>query len=222
MGDESRGKPTVAKLSGMVLLTMLGIAAMLLFTSALTPAGQTAAAPNDTKQRRPRVEHFKSVRLAKPLTQIRVNNGKPDYLYSTLYSIKLPELKVGDVVQAHAQFEATNDAYRDRDAPLTTVMFAHAMLLHDKETIYDHSEAKPTDPVVCDYSGENITKDMHHGFRTLVGSFQAERAGDAWLSVIVYAAHVKADPKKNMLRIEGNWPKQSTHGDLRAIVFRND
>lgn len=167
-----------------------------------------------------RVTHHKSKPIPNPLREIRVNNGRPrvngqpTYLYSTLYSLHLPKLKAGDVVHAHAQFEVTNDS------PFPVVMLAHAMLLHTRETIYDHSPVKPTDEVVADYSGENVTDGMHHGFRTIVGSFEAKRDGDAWLSTLIYAAHINADHTKHVLRIEGNWPGQQPYGDMRAMVFR--
>lgn len=187
--------------------------------SLLIAAGAALALPSAARSA-VRVTHHKSRPIPNPLREIRVNNGRPrvngrpTYLYSTLYSLHLPKLKVGDVVQVHAQFEATNDS------PFDVVMFAHAMLLHERETIYDHVPTKPTDKVISDYSGENITAGMHHGFRTKVGTFEVERNGDAWASTLIYAAHIHADPSKHVLRIEGSWPGQDSYGDMRAIVFR--
>ena len=184
-----------------------------------TALGASAMASPCAAAALPRVRHLKSTPIPQPLREIRINNGRPrvndrpTYLYSTLYSLRLPQLRRGDVVMVHSQFEATNDS------PFDVVMFAHAVLLHDRETIYDHVAKKPADQVVCDYSGENITAGMHHGFRTLVGSFSAQRDGDAWVSTIVYAAHINANPDKHVLRIEGSWPGQDPYGDMRAIVF---
>ncbi|HKB05388.1 MAG TPA: hypothetical protein VKD90_24400 [Gemmataceae bacterium] len=128
------------------------------------------------------------------------------FKYTTLYSLKLPDLKRGDVVQAHSQFEVTNDLG-------VNVMLAHSMLLHVKETVVAH-EDKPDGRVLCEYAGENITPGMHHGFRTLTGSIAVPDDGDAWLSVVLYAASTGVPPGRRLT-------VQKNYGSLRAIVFRN-
>ena len=55
---------------------------------------------------------------------------------------------------------------------------------------------------------------MHHGFRTLAGSFAATADGDAWLSVVVYSASL-APKAGDVVKVERGY------GGLRAIVFRN-
>ena len=133
------------------------------------------------------------------------NHYKP-YQYSTLYSLYLPNLSGGEIVQAHCQFEVTNDLE-------TNVMLAHAMLLHRSETVIKNSEKKPSGSLLCPYAGENVTPGMHHGFRTLVGSCQVEGAGDAWISVIAYCA-TNGTAKGRKVKVEKNY------GGLSAIAFR--
>ena len=128
------------------------------------------------------------------------------FKYTTLFSLKLPDLRRGDVVQAHSQFEVTNDLG-------VNVMLAHAMLLHDKETVVVHAD-KPAGRPLCEYAGENVTQGMHHGFRTLVGSTAVADDGDAWVSVVVYAASTGV-PIGRKVTVQKNY------GSLRAIVFRN-
>jgi hypothetical protein len=110
------------------------------------------------------------------------------------------------VVQAQAQFEVTNDLG-------VNVMLAHAMLLHGKETLVAH-EDKPDGRPLCEYAGENVTPGMHHGFRTLAGSIAVADDGDAWVSVVVYAASTGVPVGKRLA-------VQKNYGSLRAIVFRN-
>jgi hypothetical protein len=153
----------------------------------------------------PRVDHYSTGpngELVPAITPVR----KAPYRYTTLYALKLPGLRAGDVVQAHAQFEVTNDLG-------VPVMVAHAMLVHPKRVVVAHAGAPPG-AVVSEYAGENVTPDMHHGFRTLVGSFAAAADGDAWLSVLIYAA---SQPPKagEAVKVERGY------GGLRATVFRN-
>ena len=139
------------------------------------------------------------------VASLPLTGGKP-YRYWTVYSVKLPGLKKGDLVIATAQFEATNDLGYN-------AMFAHALLCSDKELILKGGN-KPGDMTVCEYAGENITRDTHHGFRTLASSFVAEQNGDAWLSVVIYAASTAA-------RIGDKLTVQQGYGGLRAVVLRN-
>ncbi|HVK08518.1 MAG TPA: hypothetical protein VM597_07045 [Gemmataceae bacterium] len=166
---------------------------------------EAAARPPAPADPRPRVDHYgtgPNGELVAAITPVR----KAPYRYTTLYSLKLPALRAGDVVQAHAQFEVTNDLG-------VPVMVAHGMLVHPKRTVVAHA-ASPPGTFVAEYAGENVTPDMHHGFRTLAGSFAATADGDAWLSVVIYAAG-PAPKAGQTLEVERGY------GGLRAIVFRN-
>ena len=172
----------------------------------LGTAGVTKAGPSESEapaHRGLRVEHFTTPPGAELVSSIAVRPSH--YRFSTLYSLRLPALRKGDVVQAHAQFEVTNNLKYN-------VMLAHAMLLHGEETIVVDAN-NPEERVLCEYAGENITPDMHHGFRTLIGSFAAEESGDAWVSVVIYAVS-SAAKSGDRLRVE------KPYGGLRAIVFR--
>lgn len=153
----------------------------------------------------PRFDHYTTSRGAEALGAISVVRGQP-FRFSTLYSVKVPALRAGDVVQAHAQFELTNDCG-------INVMLGHAMVVHHEETVIDHSDTRPGGDVICEYAVENITPGMHHGFRTLVGSFSAERDGDHWLSVVIYAAASSAKDGDTLAVEKG-------YGGLRAIAYR--
>lgn len=128
------------------------------------------------------------------------------YRFTSLYSLKLPGLRKGDVVQVHSQFELTNDLGFN-------VMLAHAMLLTTNESIIKYGD-KPSGIILSNYAGENITRNMHHGFRTLVGSARIDEDGDAYVSVIVYAASDASKPG-DKLKVERGY------GRLQATVFRN-
>jgi hypothetical protein len=167
-------------------------------------AGLAAQMPHAPSQQRPRVDHYTTAPGGELVASIVLAHNP--YRFTTLYSLKLPDLRRGDVVQAHCQFEVTNDLGFD-------VMLAHAMLIHRKETVVVHRD-QPEGRLLCEYAGENITPNMHHGFRTLMGSLSLEDDGDGWVSVLIYAASSAAKPG-NTLSVEKNY------GGLRAIVFRN-
>lgn len=174
-------------------------------TVVLGASNTVAVAATPVERAGPRVDHYTTgpgAELVPFITRVK----KAPYNFTTLYSLKLPALKAGDVGQAHCQFEVTNDLG-------FTVMIAHAMLVHRKETVVDHGH-KPEGQVISEYAGENVTPDMHHGFRTLAGSFAADVDGDAWLSVLIYSA---SNSPKSGDRIK----VMTGYGGLRAVVFRN-
>jgi hypothetical protein len=162
-----------------------------------------AGASGTLPRQGPRVEHFSTSPGAELVSAIEVRPSF--YRYATLYSLKVPVLRKGDVVQAHAQFEVTNNLGFN-------VMLGHAMLLHPEETIVVHGDM-PGARILCEYAGENLTPDMHHGFRTLMGSFAATDDGDVWISVLIYAISSVAKPA-DRLTVE------KAYGGLRVIVFR--
>lgn len=155
---------------------------------------------------RPRVDHYATPAGSELIGKLALSTQKK-YKFCTLYILKVPDLRKGDVVQAHSQFEITNDVG-------VPVSVAHAMLLHDKKTIVKDSPTQSKDRRLCDYAGENLTSEMHHGFRTLMGSFQVEKDGDAWVSVVIYA--------DGGIELAGRTlTVEKSYGGLRAIVFRN-
>lgn len=155
---------------------------------------------------RPRVDHYATPANGELIGKLVLGTQKK-YRFSTLYSLKLPELRKGDVVQAHAQFEVTNDLR-------VPVSIAHAMLVHAKKTIVKDDPTQSKDRRLCEYAGEWLTPEMHHGFRTLMGSFAATADGDAWVSVVIYSV-ANEELAGRTLTVEKNY------GGLRAIVFRN-
>lgn len=155
---------------------------------------------------RPRVDHYATPSGSELLGKLPLSSLKK-YRFNTLYILKVPDLRKGDVVQAHAQFEVTNDLG-------VPVSFDHAMLLHPKKTVVKDSPTQSKDRRLCEYAGEYLTPEMHHGFRTLMGSFSAEEDGDAWISVVIYADGGN-ELAGRTLTVEKNY------GGLRAIVFRN-
>jgi hypothetical protein len=158
------------------------------------------------ESQRPRVDHYATPEDSELVGKLVVSSPKK-YRFTTLYILKVPDLRKGDVVQAHAQFELTNDLG-------VPVSVAHAMLLHSGKTIVKDSPTQSKDRRLCEYAGEFLTPEMHHGFRTLMGSFQAEADGDAWVSVVIYAVGPD-ELAGRTLTVE------KSYGGLRAIVFRN-
>lgn len=152
-----------------------------------------------------RIDHYSTPAGGELISELPITGFS--YRYCTLYSLELIALRKGDVVQAHAQFDVSN--------PLEfPVMLAHAMLLHDKKTIVRDDPKQSRDERLCEYAAENITPGMRNGFRSLMGSFAATEDGDAWVSVVVYAASTWSLPglKLNV---------QKGYGGLRAVVYRN-
>jgi hypothetical protein len=156
-------------------------------------------------QGRLRIDHYSNPAGGELIADIPVTGSS--YRYSTLYALELIALRKGDVVQAHAQFEVTNPF----DFP---VMLAHAMLLHPKKTIVRDDPKKPREQRLCEYATENVTPGMRTGFRSLMGSFAAAEDGDAWVSVVVYAAITWNLPGLKLTVQKG-------YGGLRAVVYRN-
>jgi hypothetical protein len=167
--------------------------------------GERAAEPVQPRlEQLPRVDHYTTASGGELVPSVSLAHNP--YRFTTLYSLKLPGLRKGNVVQAHCQLEVTNDLGFN-------VQLAHAMLFHRKETIVTHG-ARPDGRILCEYAGENITPEMHHGFRSLIGSLAVPDDGDAWVSVLIYAASDAAMPGATV-RVEKGY------GGLRAIVFRS-
>ena len=169
-----------------------------------TPALVLAEVPHGGV-RRLRVDHYSGPAGGELIGDIPVSGSS--YRYYTLYALELIALRKGDVVQAHAQFEVSN--------PYDfTVMLAHTMLLHPRKTIVRNDPQQSRDQRLSEYAGENVTPGMRNGFRSLIGSFAVAEDGDAWISVVVYAAISWSLPGLKLIVNKG-------YGGLRAVVYRN-
>jgi hypothetical protein len=166
--------------------------------------GLAAEPPKPQGEQRPRVDHYTTPADGELVPSLTL--AFDPCRYTTLYILRLPRLRKGDVIQAHCQFELTHDLGFN-------VMAAHAMLLHSKQTIVKDGN-RPEGHVLCEYAGENITPGMHHGFRTLMGSLAAADDGDAWVGVLIYAASDAAQAGDTLSVMKG-------YGGLRVVVFRN-
>lgn len=142
-------------------------------------------------------------------------------LYSSIYRVFIPDLQVGQVVLAHAQFQIANNVYRYADpngpGPYPDLVgLAHFLISHPQDQVWLDSLTFPFQGTVINpawLAGENVTRDNHYGFRTLVGSFVAKQSGGLWISVVVYAATSAVGfPGQKMDVKQG-------YGGLNAIVF---
>ena len=170
-------------------------------------SGPTSVLAEDlAKLPRPRADHYTTSTGGELISKLTVSSPTK-YRFCTLYILKVPDLRKGDVVEAHTQFEVTNDLG-------IPVSVGHAMLLHSKKTIVKDQPTQSKDRRLCEYAGEFLTPEMHHGFRTLIGSFAAATDGDVWISVVIYAVSAKELAGRTLAVEKG-------YGGLRAIVFRN-
>ncbi len=158
-------------------------------------------------------DHYETTRGAEHIEDIKLFHSP--YRYSTLYMLKVPELEADDIVTAHSQFEVTNDLGKEYGDPGFNVMVAHAMMIHSERVIVSHDDTFPPGDFMmpCAPAGENVTPGMHHGFRTLVGSHRITNDGDAWISVVIYAASSKAKDGDS-IRV------MKRYGGLSATVMR--
>ena len=191
-----------------------GLAALVLLPQG--PAAREARPPASAISG---VMHFATEIGAEMVEDIYLARGRKydePYRFYTLYRLRLPDLKSGDIVRATAQFEATNDLGFN-------VMLAHAVLMVPDDRVYRGETALPRSGFMppCFPAGENITPDMHHGYRSLSCFATAERDGDHWLSVVIYGASTAAihhpDPAQAKDRLE----IERSYGGLSAVVYRN-
>ncbi len=192
-------------------------------TSAVTTLQEGSASANDAKSVRPGIEHYATPPGGELVKEFTLTNGK-SYLYTSLYAVRIPDLAIGDLLQAHCQIQIANNVFRASTPPRPdNVQLSHAMLMHPAEKrLIDAEGFPPNSEIVmpCLPAGENITPAAHYGFRTLVGSVQVTRktklgkGGSLWLSVVVCAASDAmgfAGQKLDVLQ---------GYGGLSAVVFR--
>jgi hypothetical protein len=198
-------------------------ALVFLGTGAVTTLQRGSAAANDAKSLRPGIEHYATPRGGELVKEFTLTDGK-FYLYTSLYTLRIPDLAIGDVLQAHCQIQVANNVFRASTPPRPdNVQLSHAMLMHPTEMrLLDAEKFPPNSEIVmpCPPAGENITPAAHYGFRTLIGSAQVTRktklgkGGSLWLSVVVCAASDAmgfAGQKLDVLQ---------EYGGLSAVVFR--
>lgn len=127
------------------------------------------------------------------------------YRFLTIMRLDVPDLLPGDVVQVMAQFEATNPYDQQ-------VMLSH--MLTRGEPGEPHGAGWTVIPPAR-RAGENITPEMHHAHRTLVGAFEVEQAGPDTIRLVAWAA-MRGANKDMVLVIEKG------QGGISAIVHRAD
>lgn len=138
-----------------------------------------------------------------------VNVTAPEvYEYFPLYSLLVPSVAPGDIIQAATQFEIANQWVH-------TVSLAHVMMLNSSEQKTPGVPNAPGTPMApCFHAGANVTPGgdrMHYGLRAFSGMTTVDFTGNAWISVWVYA---KSDKGANgKLKVNNN-------GGLSALHFK--
>jgi hypothetical protein len=198
---------------------------MLLGTGAVATLGGDPEAAIDAKSSRPSFAHYATPKGGELVRQFTLTDGK-SYMFSSIYTLHIPGLAIGDLIQAHCQFQIANNVFRYPNAPhpVDNVGLCHEMVMHpDEKKLIDAPEYPPDFFEVimpCSRAGENITPGAHYGFRTLVGSAQVAKEtklgkdGSLWISVIVYAV-------SDAVGFAGQKLDVAQHGGLSALVFRN-
>jgi len=137
------------------------------------------------------------------------------YRRYTIYLLKIPNLKVGDIVTCQSQVEVTNDNRIE-------AMFSHALMVHNTKIVLKGEYDWPRDsdsywwnwvrPAIP--AGQNITRKTHHGVRNLCGSFEVKVDGKHFVSMVGYAA--KGLIADDFIKVEYH------QGGISAIVFKRE
>ena len=105
-----------------------------------------------------------------------------------LYSVKIPEIKQGDVLKVSTEFEATNDN-------AFNVMIGAKIILAD-------SNKKTKGELIDQANGFNVTQNMHHGVVSKSRTWKAESTyNDKYVNVVIWSLSVNAFPN-DRLKIE--------------------
>lgn len=155
-------------------------------------------------------ERFHTGEGGERITQIRVTgkdklkNKVEPYEKKVIFSVKLTNIKIGDVISIKSVGELTNDRGYN-------VMLAYYTALGSTAT--DATGLELTEP-----KGFNITKDMHHGvfIDTDDYIFEADYA-TVYINTIVYAASSAAlygMGGKQILKVEADY------GRLSVLLWR--
>lgn len=138
-------------------------------------------------------ELITAIPLTKGLNYLNPYTGGLGYYHRILYTLPLPTLMPGDVVDARTTFELTNGLNFN-------VMACRFIVITDL----------PQDPFkVVKYlsrpAGRNVTTNMHHDIVHDFGTFKVEEEMEAMsVSVIVYAASFSA-VTGHTLKVEQNY-----------------
>ena len=125
------------------------------------------------------------------------------YMPLPLYSVRLENLKAGDVINASVESEFTNDVENDEANFMIVAFFA----LGPSPSYYLADE-------VGDRNGYNITRAMHHGtFNKSVTYTVTRDMPEAYLTVQAYAAD-GSTLEPEFLKVEQGY------GRLSGMIFR--
>jgi len=153
---------------------------------------------------RPAVRRFATRRGAEEVETLVVPRSPP-YTFQRVYRLDVPDVAVGDVVDVTAQFEVTNNLGFN-------VMLAHFLSVngtHDADMIAPAFAA-----------GENVSPAMHHGYRSVKGSFEMTEdlhrrlngSSTVPVSLYAYAASDASNGHQTIIVERG-------YGGLTAIAF---
>lgn len=123
------------------------------------------------------------------------------YLYKAIYTIPLPTLHPGDIVEMHGTFEITNPHKYN-------VMGARYLIIADN----------PTDTAgipVSEAAGRNVTPGMHHDTHQDFGTYVVTQEMSGKHAVMVGYAASSAASSSNVVWVEQDY------GRLFVKVYRN-
>lgn len=97
----------------------------------------------------------KTDKNAEKQTQLDVSEGK-----QVLFSLPLASLAVNDIVRAYGALRCTNNSSGN-------IAFGGQLILADSQT---QTEPATDDDCLTYFRGENVSLNVHHGIRDLIGS----------------------------------------------------
>jgi len=161
--------------------------------------------------RNPAIELLQTERHSEAIAKLPIVHP---YQFHVIYRLAIPDVLPGDIVQVAAQFEATSDLRfirrKNQILPIN-VMLGHFLALGpDAKRFADWTFIPPAWPAT-----ENITPDMRHSHRTLVGAFEVTDVGEIEILLVAYAASSRTRPGDALILEYG-------YGGLSATVFRCD
>ena len=162
-----------------------------------------------------KVEHYQTrISSKKSKLKMELTQGRPYQIY-TIYSLKIPKLRRGDIIQCHAQLEVVMPKKLIKRS--INIMVGYTMIIHDKKIILHGETVNLTDLGEFLYPCFPATQDMSHNipivFATLIGSKQVKKDGDLWISLVSYSASSKSKSGDNV-NVSKNY------GGLVALVNR--
>ncbi|HJQ86069.1 MAG TPA: hypothetical protein VJ820_01205 [Propionibacteriaceae bacterium] len=137
------------------------------------------------------------------------------FRYFSLYSLLVPGLRTGDIVQVSGQLEVTNELAKKYSDPLINVMLAHFLVRSEAMPPVEIPRDPLPGPLIAPAfgAGENVSPDEHHGYRSLGGAFEADQDGDVWVTLAIYAG------AGNRTRPGDTLDVMQRYGGLSALVL---